>query len=351
MKAVVINLDRSASRLASFQREEWPWEVERVSAVDGKRLRPPEKWMQGRGDRDGAWGCWWSHMLVWAGVREPTVVLEDDAVPVDLFEEKLAAFWREVPEDWDVVFLGGQHVTVERGQEQISERVVRAEGVGRTHAYVIRPEAVEKVWGEVGTFGGEKGQHIDNWWSTRVLPRLNVYCPVDWLVVQRAGESTITGRSMPVQAFQGDKRDFRPVRVFDTPCSQVEEVREWAEENGGWVPDNLDRWMAQWGLSRCAQKSDVKPSIFRKELERAVCGWRRKCPSDSTVCLVDSRWSVLPEVPYERRTVGEGVGMEGASKAQWGRMLERSAFPPLSVQCEGDGVVKWALLKGSDTCR
>ncbi len=89
----------------------WPFpDVERFAAIDGRRLATPEQWRAG----NGAWGCYRSHLLILEkclleGI-DSYVVFEDDAGFVPDFVEHLEAYVRELPEDWGLAYLGGQHL-------------------------------------------------------------------------------------------------------------------------------------------------------------------------------------------------------------------------------------------------
>jgi len=55
-------------------------------------------------------GCWLSHYTLWKYVVDNklnnVLVLEDDALPVDNFREKLNEYWKGVPDNWDIIFFG-----------------------------------------------------------------------------------------------------------------------------------------------------------------------------------------------------------------------------------------------------
>ena len=58
---------------------------------------------------DGLKGCGVSHMRVWQKIVDEDIpyalVLEDDAIPVDGFQEKFNKSMDSVPHDWDVLYL------------------------------------------------------------------------------------------------------------------------------------------------------------------------------------------------------------------------------------------------------
>ncbi len=56
------------------------------------------------------------------------LTFEDDAFFVDDFQERLEKEWAEIPEDWDAVYLGGNHFSLGAGYiqpESVSENVMR----------------------------------------------------------------------------------------------------------------------------------------------------------------------------------------------------------------------------------
>lgn len=59
----------------------------------------------------GLIGCWLSHFSLWKHIVENketnVLILEDDAYPTKNFY-KLKDIWKEIPENWDIVFLGCQ---------------------------------------------------------------------------------------------------------------------------------------------------------------------------------------------------------------------------------------------------
>lgn len=100
----------------------------------------------------GVIGCWLSHVhllrhlaTVPANEYDGHVILEDDVhIPSDLFAHPV---WRELPSDWDVLFLGITKPVVET---QVSQHLVRlrsespeARGNWGTYAYVVRHGSLE----------------------------------------------------------------------------------------------------------------------------------------------------------------------------------------------------------------
>ena len=119
-RVLVLNLDRRPQRWEAFcarleKRGDWPFpEPQRYSAVDGKEIPsddfpPSERWKSSPGAR----GCFLSHRQILGEVAagtENVLILEDDAFCVKGFGVKVAEFLAAVPDDWDQIYLGGQHL-------------------------------------------------------------------------------------------------------------------------------------------------------------------------------------------------------------------------------------------------
>ncbi len=185
-RAVVLNLKRRADRLAEFRSEPWPFPVEVFEAVDGSVSPPPDTFVSPA----GAWGCLRSHQLVLeralADGAEPLLVLEDDAVVRPDFAAKLEEFLQAVPDDWDQLMLGGQHMG---GSEPVKPGVVRCLNCQRTHAYVIRGAMLRDLYRE--WCSSRTNRHCDHVMGP-FQSRFRVYAPDPFLVGQRRSRSDIT---------------------------------------------------------------------------------------------------------------------------------------------------------------
>lgn len=205
----VVNLRRRRDRLRQFRAglpQDFPWpNLQTMHAIDGKHCKPPG-WWGGRGG--GAWGCFRSHMQIIEAClnqqAKSVLIFEDDAIFCDDFTAKLEKFLRAVPDDWGMLYLGGQHLHVaQRPPTKINAQVWRPWNVNRTHAFAIHRRAMQKVYHHLLRKDWTGGHHIDHH-----LGRLHnsgsvpVYCPPEWLVGQASGHSNIAGRQKPEQFWQ-----------------------------------------------------------------------------------------------------------------------------------------------------
>ena len=185
---------------AALDRCPTPWPFARPSlypAVWGPRTGKPETFK----DSAGAWGCWRTHCRIWEDVFSRgwpgAVVFEDDAVFRPDFPALAAAFLTTVPDDWDMIYLGGQHL---RGKwTDLPDGLRRAFNVNRTHAYIVRAtDRSRAAYWRLCSVQPATGQrsHVDYvFGELQETGALTAYCPAQWLCGQAAGTSTITGKT------------------------------------------------------------------------------------------------------------------------------------------------------------
>ncbi len=97
-KVIVINLDRRTDRMDKLapQLEKLDIQYKRFSAVDAKKL-----------DIDPIVAGLQSHIQVMKQIAgQRVLILEDDALFVDDFNEKFEKVIQTLPEDWDIFYLG-----------------------------------------------------------------------------------------------------------------------------------------------------------------------------------------------------------------------------------------------------
>lgn len=141
----------------------------------------------------GARGCAEGHGQILSKYGPGVLVLEDDAVARAGTRWDLNCFLDELPENWEALWLGGQH---HKPPEQISTHVVRCVDVYRTHAYVIRSKELADYLAVLTEIPG----HVDLTWRS-ILHQAVVYAPSQWLFGQGAGQSTVWDRQEPERWF------------------------------------------------------------------------------------------------------------------------------------------------------
>ena len=171
-------------------------------AVNGFRVGAPP-WFKGT---SGAWGCWRSHLSLWERMlsdgTEALAVFEEDVVTHEDAREhvRIAEFLQRVPDDWDMVYLGGQ-VWQGPQPERVADGVYRSGGLLRTHAYVVKNTAsVNAAYHRLCTMQPSvRGQKPMDYVLADMMEsgQLRVYMPGKWFCGQAAGTSRTKGDTRP----------------------------------------------------------------------------------------------------------------------------------------------------------
>ncbi len=212
-RVYVVNLPRRKDRLDSFFNHlpsDWPFQTpEAFPALDGSLSTHPEWWNGG----EGAWGCYRSHIRILEecltnGV-ESVLILEDDAVCVENFQEKAQRFFDHLPQDWEMVYLGGQHLEENvRLPRKVNDWVYRPYNINRTHCFGLRGRKImTTIYRHLHDFQEWKvAHHIDHYLGElHKKTDTGLYVPDYWLVEQEAGNSDVCCSEVEARKFQGAK--------------------------------------------------------------------------------------------------------------------------------------------------
>jgi GR25 family glycosyltransferase involved in LPS biosynthesis len=201
IKSYVISLKNRPERLESFLNSlpsDWQYERPIVyDAINGKLSDPPSWWKEGK----GPWGCYKSHLNIIENhinteSTDDLLLLEDDVMFCNNFNDELKNFLEKVPQDADQIYLGGQHLAP---PIEINDLVVRGSNVNRTHAYIITQKGLKKIYqflNETTTWIARN--HIDyHYGSYHINNKIIAYCPRKWLCGQKGGfVSDITNKDV-----------------------------------------------------------------------------------------------------------------------------------------------------------
>jgi hypothetical protein len=116
------------------------------------------------------------------------LVLEDDAFVCPRFAERYDLLSRTVPDDWEQVYLGGQFPDELPPPIAGDDSIVVPWAVLRTHAYILRASAYNRVlsmFGDPDWILCVDKWHIDGMYRVLHESRMmRVYAPIRWLVGQ-----------------------------------------------------------------------------------------------------------------------------------------------------------------------
>lgn len=224
-KVVGISLARAEERWRHFQSNlprNWPFQPpEKFLAIDGRRVESEPWWTAGK----GAWGCYQSHLKILTDCLKNNIdsvlILEDDAVCVPDFTSLSKQFFAQLPDDWELIYLGGQHLKqLQHPPVRVSEHVQIPYNVNRTHAYAARGRsAIKRLCQHLEDKSSwQTGHHLDHHLGVLVQRRsFPVYCPARWLIGQDEGHSSIAGRHLEQRFFEGG----RDIKLFHTDFVMV----------------------------------------------------------------------------------------------------------------------------------
>ena len=192
---------------------EHPDKVIPFPAVVGETTSVPQYFKSG----DGAWGCLRSHSRIieeilteelFNDVKEgntdgthlldSVLILEDDALFMKNCLTVLSAFMVNIPDDWDQLYLGGQHRIPPLKTD--NTKVFRGVCINRTHAYALRRKAFEKFYAHINyapDYFGKNNHHIDHQLElAHMRGDWNIYTPSVWVAGQSEGYSDICNKQL-----------------------------------------------------------------------------------------------------------------------------------------------------------
>lgn len=166
--------------------------------IDGDELPPPEGWTSG----GGAWGCLSSHIAIlqdiWKSGKNYGVVLEDDVI----WQPEANRMIRELVkdcQDWFQLYLGGQLMKPPTPWIG-TEKACRPWSVNRTHAYVVRRQAIPVILPWIQDFQAyfKYCLHVDHRMEEgQKKCRWGLAAPSFWIAGQREGYSWIRRTNDP----------------------------------------------------------------------------------------------------------------------------------------------------------
>ena len=191
-KFYCINLDRRTDRWAQCLSEfkKIGIKPERFSAIDG-RLLPKDDQVS-----PGNIGATASHRSVLCDAKEnnfdSVLIMEDDVEFHNNFSELFDSYIKEVPDDWDLLYFGGNHslnnIWMSDPPKKVTDHVYRITKCYAIHCYGVKRTSYEKLITALHGRGKPGDVLISD-----VQPELNCYILRPHLAWQRASYSDIEG--------------------------------------------------------------------------------------------------------------------------------------------------------------
>lgn len=194
MKVVVLNIPNQTERLEGFQ-EAYPSgmpEYEVYAAKTGDDFTPPAWW---EGDAD-----MWAQLenfrdILGSAPNEPLLVCEDDCAFDQNFVVKMNDVIEHVPNDWDIILLGGwNHRLNNAFPIKVNDYVLKCRCTNGTFCILFNPNSIQKV---LDVWGTERWpcRHVNDerlalaQWTGE----LKVYAPLRFIAGQRGGVTSNFG--------------------------------------------------------------------------------------------------------------------------------------------------------------
>jgi GR25 family glycosyltransferase involved in LPS biosynthesis len=248
-KVLIINLERDVNRMRNMDNlcKKEGLMYERCNAIDGSKkdkyneyITKPCQWLC----TNGMIGCALSHYFIWKRVVEERIdrilVLEDDIYFMDGYKDVFKEAIKELPEDWDMFYLGCHGLCNKRNQninlfmgvmhliknngDSMSEKkhVFIPELALTTHCYAITYDGCKKLL----EYLNKISYHIDMSIALKAS-KLRVYACEPNLAYQRGDDSSLADKSFPrllnrCVSKMRDKRNFTYDYYFTVPiCKGV----------------------------------------------------------------------------------------------------------------------------------
>jgi GR25 family glycosyltransferase involved in LPS biosynthesis len=196
-----INLDKRTDRWEESQEEFQKHDItaERFSALSGNDF--PKDSVLGKryrsiGLNSGQVGCAISHRELVKKIKSQelnnALILEDDVEFDTNLNEVFPTVMEEVPDDWDMLYFGGNHCgnnvwNPQSTLEQISKNIFKVTNCYATHAYAIKNTVYDKI---ISVWDDNVIDHVDICLS-KVQAEVNCYIIRPHLAWQRPSFSDL----------------------------------------------------------------------------------------------------------------------------------------------------------------
>lgn len=188
-----INLKRRTDRLRQAKEEflKHNINIEFIDGIDGRNMKIKDMISQdgsivSRGDI----GCTLTHLKIAKLAKERQLsnyfVFEDDIELIENFNELFQLYYMQIPNDWDFIYLGGNHAGP---LIQVMPNVSRMTYSYTTHAYAAKNTIYDAIITELG----KENEKVDIGMAS-LHSKYNTYVTRPHLAFQRASFSDILNK-------------------------------------------------------------------------------------------------------------------------------------------------------------
>ena len=221
-----INLDRRPDRLKSIseQLKRVGFDAERISAVDGSLLNPNQKIGNGWNHK-GVAGCLLSHRKLVQVAKERGyknfLAIEDDTILADDFRERFDSYIKQLPPDWDMIYFGGNHLSLDRSGININ--VGKCKHTLTTNMYGMSDRLYDHVLDNVSHNVDELREPIDVFYlKIQQSSIYNCFYFKPHLAWQASIFSDIENKTQDMSFLQPS---FKKMSLIISSCNQIDRLR------------------------------------------------------------------------------------------------------------------------------
>ena len=191
-KIYCINLDKRIDRWKNCEEQfnKFNISVQRISAIDGhpshiKVNSPVFK------TRAGLVGCGLSHIKIFEDAKKENfkqiLILEDDIMFIDNFNEKFSNIINQIPDNWDMIYLSGNNDAKRNILIKISDNIYKTNYTLSTHSYAIKSYMYDILTNVINKWN----RPLDRSFAEEIHPIFNCYVIKPYLCWQKEGYSDI----------------------------------------------------------------------------------------------------------------------------------------------------------------
>ena len=182
-KYYIINLDKDVERLNKFDvhAKKNNLNYTRFPAIDGKKINKNDIRLKKYFSKNLKnynlirKSCALSHITLWQRIKEEknkfTIIFEDDVIIPNNFNNKLKLYLEQLPDNWDILFLGGNQIIGKKYSENLVIPDKSKFGNFGLFAYLINSKNINYIVDKCKNIS----LHIDNFVQKELGKRLNLF--------------------------------------------------------------------------------------------------------------------------------------------------------------------------------